>query len=178
RQCFTKSFRKCAKYRPVLARIARREYGAPAKLDAAFRVDPDRILFRIGGGGKNNIRRARPDIAVAALIDYEGVLEPARVDLIGPQQEENVERSIQHLKGGFAPLTRQQAEIETGNARRGRMQDVEAVPSVADKAEAVGDLLCEGQHRRPVRPGERTLPDDEHRPLGIFQNIGERMLAL
>ena len=77
--------------------------------------------------------------------------------------------------GDVAPaLAGHQAEIEAADPRRRRMQDVEAVPVVADQAEAPRRARARAaEHRRAVGPGQRALAEDQHRALRLPQRLGE-----
>src|SRR3546814_9059580 len=77
---------KRADNRPILTRLPRRENSSLAKLHAAFGIDVDTILFRVGGARQNDIGAMRAGIAVMALIDDEGIAQSVRVDLVGAKQ--------------------------------------------------------------------------------------------
>ena len=57
----------------------------------------------------------------------------------------------------------------TGDARRCRVQHVEAVPVVLDHPGALGDLARQAEDRGAVRPGQRAHAEHDHGLLGLGQ---------
>ena len=119
-----------AQDRPVLARVAGREGGARRHLHAAFGVDVDAGFLRVGGARQDHVGAMRAGVAVGADVDDEGAGRD--VDLVGAEQEQDVERAgLGHLG---APCGR------LGPARsryRGRRP---------------GTPRCAGPHSRSSRP--------------------------
>ena len=57
------------------------------------------------------------------------------------------------------------------------MQHVETVPAVLHHAEALGGLARQTEQRRAVFARQYARPDDQHRPFGAIQHIGEAVVA-
>ena len=151
--------------------------GALAALDPALAVDPGSALFRIGGAGQDDVGAVRAAVAVMALIDHEGLAEPAGVDLVGGQQVDGRDlalfRAVQDAGDVAAAVARHEAQIQPADAGRRRMQDVEAVPVLARGAGFFRDPAGRRQHRRAVLTRQRAHADDNHRPFGLLQNLRE-----
>ena len=118
---------------PDEARLAWREHGAGRHLRAAFGVHVDRVLLGIGGAGKDDIGAVGTAIAMAALIDDEGLAEPAHIDFVGAEQIDDIDLALfgtgENRLDVPALLTRHEAEVEAGDSRRGGMQDAEPIPT-------------------------------------------------
>ena len=79
------------------------------------------------------------------LIDHKGSPEVARIDLIGAEKVEQFD--IARSTPGKNPLdiapirSRHKPEIESSDARRRMMQDIESVPLVTAEAITFGDFM-------------------------------------
>jgi hypothetical protein len=130
----------------------------------------------IGGAGQHDIGACSAAVAVRTDIDDE----PARrdVDLVGAEQEENVERAGRHhLPRAQSALPRHKAEIERADARGCRVQDAIAVPAVLDGAELDRRFGRQRRDRRAVRARESVGADNEQRVLGLAHRVGEAVAA-
>ncbi len=116
----------------------------------------------------------RATIAMRALINHEG---PVRhVDLVDAKQEGHVQRTrLQHLTRRQTALARHEADIERTDLRGLGMEDIEAVPVLADGADRLRDLRGERENRGAVGAIERTLADDDHRALGLGKPLLEHL---
>ena len=97
-------------------------------------------------------------IAVAALIDDEGLAEPLHVDLVGAEEIDDFDFAgtggVEHGPDVETAFARDEAEIEAADARGRRMQHIEAIPGRfrLDRADGDGRLGGERKHRRAVGP--------------------------
>src|SRR5262249_26587203 len=154
-----------------------REHGTGGHLWPAFSVYVDRALLGVRGARKYDVGAVRAGIAMAALIDDEGLSEPLHVDLVGAEQIDDVELSggscVEHAFHVEAAIERNKADIEAADARGRVMQDIEAIPAGPDRAHRHCDLCGEREDRRAISPRECRLPYDQHRPLGAFELLQE-----
>ena len=124
-------------------------------------------------------------VAMRALIDHEGARR--HLDLVGTEQEQHVERAwLEHAGDvetarSFRAFLRDEAEIETADARGGRMKHAEPVPALTDGTERLRRLDGLRQNRGAVGTGESALPHQHHRlatlGFGRLQELGERVRA-
>ena len=107
-----------------------------------------------------------------ALVDHEGVAERRRVDLIGAEQEYDLDLTPvgrgQDTGDVVTAFARDQAKVETADPRRGGVQNVEAVPVVLDHTVALGDRARGRENRCAVGARERAATENQHRPLGLL----------
>ena len=170
-----------AQDRPVLARVARREAGARRHLHPALGVDVDAGLLGVGGARQDHVGAVRAGVAMRADIDDEGARRARSIgDLVGAEQEQHVDllrrRRRDHADHVVAAVARHEAEVEPADARRRGVQHGEAVPALVALA-AGRELRRERQDRGAVRPRQRPLADDDQRPLGGGERLGEVALA-
>ena len=133
-ELFAQHVRERAQDRPVLARIAGREGGARRHLHPPLGIHMGRGFLRIGCAGQHNVRARRAAVAVGADINNE--CTRGDIDLVGAEQEQNIERAgRRHLPRGQTALTRHKAEIKRADARGCSVQDAIAVPAVLDRTE-------------------------------------------
>ena len=78
--------------RPVFARLARRKGRPRGHLHPPLGVDIGRRLLRIRRPRQDHVGTVRAGIAMGADIHDEGLVQGIYIDLIGTEQEENVER--------------------------------------------------------------------------------------
>ena len=114
-----------------------------------------------------------------ALVDHEGVLKPRHVDFIGAQQVHGLDPAgrcpIEDTGDIESARLRHEAEIEPADPGRRRVEDVETVPAVSDHAGALGGRPRRGP--RAVGAAKGALPQDQHGTLGVFEDLGEGVLA-
>src|SRR6478672_12927795 len=109
-------------------------------------------------------------VAVAPLIDDEGLAKQVGVDLVGAEQVDHIDLALLGpIENSFdvpAPLARNQAEIEARNAGGGGMQYAEPVPADVRLHRTHSDcrLCSEGKHRGSVGARKRGLADDDEQP--------------
>ena len=122
-------------------------------------------------------------VAMAPLIDDEGLAEPVRIDLVGAEQVDHIDlallRAIEDRVNVPAPFAGHEAEVEAGDAGGGGVQHAEAVPADVglDRAHGHGCLGGERQDCGAVGPRKRRLADDDQRPLGALDLLEEGMIA-
>src|SRR6185369_3384797 len=164
---------------PVLARLTGRKNCARGHLRPTFGIHVNRTLLSVGGARKDDIGAVRTLLAMAALIDDEGVSEPLHIDLVGPEQIDDVELSggscIEHAFHVEAAIVRNKADVEPADARGRVMQDVEAIPAGLDRAHRHRGFCGKSENRRAILPGECRLSHHEYRPLGAFELLQEGM---
>ena len=171
-----------AQHRPILPCLARREDGPQAELGAAFRVHVGAVLLGIGGPGQDDIGAVGAGVAVMALIDDEGLAQLRHVDLVDAEQVDEFDLALgsagQDARGIAPARPRHEAELEPADPRRGGMEDVEAVPAFLHQPGRLGQLAGEMEHGGAVGACQRALAQDQHRALGLLQNLEEGMAAL
>ena len=97
-------------------------------------------------------------VAMAPLIDDEGLAEPVRIDLVGAEQVDHIDlallRAIEDRVNVPAPFARHEAEVEAGDAGGCGVQHAEPVPADVRLHRAHGHrrLGGERQHGGAVRP--------------------------
>src|SRR5258708_5291519 len=94
RQGAVERLRQRAQNRPVLARLARRKDRELGGLGAALGVDVGGVLLGVGRPRQDDVGAVRAGVAVMALIDDEGVAQPAAVDLVGAEQIDGIDGSL------------------------------------------------------------------------------------
>ena len=120
-------------------------------------------------------------VAMAPLIDDEGLAEPVRIDLVGAEQVDHIDlallRAFEDRVNVPAPFAGHEAEVEAGDAGGGGVQHAEPVPADVRLHRAHGHrgLGGERQDCGAVRPRESRLTDDDQRPLGAFDLLEEGM---
>ena len=123
----------------------------------------------------------RSGIAVVALVDHEGLAQARHVDLVGPQQVDDLDvarlGTRQDRRQVASPRARQETQIEPGDPSGRAVQDVETVPTLCDHAVAFGNLPRQRRGRRPHRAAQRAHADHDHRPIGRAQDLGEGALT-
>ena len=167
--------------RPVLARLAGRKHGLAGELNPALGVDVDRVFLRVGTAGQHDIGAGGAAIPVVTLIDYKGQTGVREVDLVGPEHIEQLDRArpaaFQNPGNIAAARPRYEAEIEAADPRCGAVQHVEAVPFRPDHAKRLGDGPTGTKNASAIEPGERPLPQDDHRRLRSAQQLGPSAFA-
>src|SRR5207248_1520361 len=76
-----------------------------------------------------------------------------------------------------AARPRYEAEIEAADPRCGAVQHVEAVPFRPHHAKRLGDGSTGAKNTSAIEPGERPLPQDDHRRLRRAQLLGPSAFA-
>ena len=132
-------------------------------LHPALGVDVDAVLLGVGGARQDHVGRVRAAVAVVALVDDEGVGRARPVSISSAPSRNRT--SIAPLAAPASmpatsrpPVAGHEAEVEAADARGRGVQDVEAVPAVADHAEALGELRGGGQHGGPVGAASAPCP--------------------
>ena len=120
-------------------------------------------------------------VAMAALIDDEGVAEPLRVDLVGAEQIDDIDLAllgaVEDRLDVPAPFARHEAEVEAGDARGGGVQHAEAIPAESGLTApmAIAALAASASTAAPSGRASAAWPDDHERPLRAFDLFEERM---
>ena len=124
----------------------------------------------------------RAGIAMVTLVDDEGIAECAHVDLVGTEKIDQLDLALGGTvedPGDVTPvLTRDKPEIQPADPRRRLVQDIEAVPVRGDGAEFFRHRARQRHYLGAIGAGQRRLADDNHRPLGRLQHLGEGALAV
>ena len=170
----TQRFGQRAQNRPVFARIARREGRTARHLHAAFGIDVNRRLLRVGRARQHHVGAMGTAITMGADVDDETA--GRHLDLVDAEQEQHVERAgFQHGGGIQAAIARNKPNIERSNERGFAVQDIEAVPAILDHAERRRGFCRHGQDGGTIRAIERTLPDDEHRLFSLHRRVVDKL---
>src|SRR5215470_3223633 len=110
-----------------------------------------------------------------ALIDHEGRAELVRVDLVCAQQIDHVDLAfggaVEDTAEVAPALPRHESDIEPAHPGRRHMEDVEAVPAVADERVALRELARAAEDSGTVAAQERALAQDQHRCRGGFEGF-------
>ena len=85
--------------------------------------------------------------------------------------------AFEHAGDVVAALAGHEAEVEPADPGGGGVQDVEAVPVVADQRRSARRARGRGEDRGAIRAGERAGAEDQHRPLGLLEALAELVVA-
>ncbi len=166
-----------AQDRPVLARIAGREGGAPRHLHAAFGVDEDAGLLGIGRAGQDDVGALGAAVAMGADIDHERA--GLDLDLVGAEQEQEIDAALRHRLRREAVLAGNEADVEAADPRRRGVKDAKAVPAVGQRTDRDRGLGRRREHGGAVGPRQRALPDQPDLPLQrgrlVVEERGQRV---
>ncbi len=109
-----------------------------------------------------------------ALIDHERVApDRRRVELVGAEQPEQVDPAAQHAREVLAAWSRHEAEIERADPAAAVCSTLNPCHSAVIAADARRQRPGRREHGRAVRPPQRPLPHDDHRPLGSRSTVRE-----
>ncbi len=158
---------QCTQDRPVLPRIAGRERGAPRHLHAAFGIDEDAGLLGIGRAGQDDIGALSAAVAMGADVDHERA--GLDLDLVGAEQEQEVDAALRHRFGGEAVVAGNEADVEAADPGRCSMKHAKAVPAVGERTDRDRGLGRRREHGSAVGPRQRALPDQ---PICRFSSAG------
>src|SRR6516164_2856824 len=158
---------------PILACFAGRENGTARQLHASLSGDVAAVLLGVSSPRQDDVRARSSVVAVMSLIDHKRCAEIAAINLVGAEKVEQLDIA-RYAPGKNAvdiapPGSRHKLEIEPTDAGRRIMQDVEAVPVVANEAAALGDSPSHREHLRAIAPGQCPLSEHEHRVLRFAQ---------
>ncbi len=179
RQRRTQSAGQRAQDGPVFPGLARRKDRAVGVLRPSLGIDVGGVFLGISRARQDHVGCVRAMIAVMALVDDEGVLQLGGRDFIGSQQEHHFDfaaRSAVNNPGRIPPaLARDESHVQSADPARRGVQH-------AEPGRAACILVCYGprrcQHRSAIGTSQSTLPDHDHRPFGILQDLGEIIAAI
>ena len=121
---------------------------------------------------------------MVALVDHERLAQPAPVELVGADQEDDLDlaglAAACQDPGDVPPaLARDQAEVEAADPGGRGVQHVEAVPAVLDAAAALGELGAQARAPRRRRPRQSApMPRISIGCLACLERVGEVVLAI
>ncbi len=113
------------------------------------------------------------------LVDDEGLAEARGVEFIGAEQVDEADipgrGAVEDGRRVPPAIAGHEAQIQSAHPRRRVVQHVEAVPAGRgiDQATALGDPPRGVQDGATIRAGQRAHAEDQHRPLGLPQNLRE-----
>ncbi len=109
---------------------------------------------------------------MGADIDDEGA--GLDLDLVGAEQEQEIDAALCHRRSGKAVGARHEADIEAADPGGRGMQHGKAVPAVDERAGGDGGLRHSREDGDAVGPRQRALPDEPDLALQSRRGLWSR----